>query len=260
LDTAKIGNFIKELRKEKGYTQKELAEKLHITDRAVSKWERGLSAPDLAMLEPLSEIFAVTIGELISGQRDDSKTDNTNDAVIKELILFSYNEIKNKFTFMKKKFYIKVLICFLSAITLFLFAVQINGNGFGIDCIPAYLHLHKTTNAIENYDEKKINQYIYRAKEKNVYKNLVALKEEGIEILDRDAELSGTRLDDGFMFTRASIVIRYDGITYMVYFTGTYRNGKCELIYVDGLFGNEPIDAPDCIVKLQKALCTYNPG
>ncbi|MBE6865446.1 MAG: helix-turn-helix transcriptional regulator [Ruminococcaceae bacterium] len=50
MDIAKIGNFIKELRKEKGYTQKELAEKLHITDRAVSKWERGLSAPDLPML------------------------------------------------------------------------------------------------------------------------------------------------------------------------------------------------------------------
>lgn len=256
MDTAKIGNFIKELRKEKGFTQKELAEKLHITDRAVSKWERGLSAPDLALLEPLSEIFDVTIGELIYGQRDENRIDSASDTVIKELILFSYNEIKNKFSFMKKKFYIRVLLCFFLAIILFLFAVQINGNGFGIDCIPAYLHLHKTTNAIENYNEKKINKYIYRAKEKEVYNNLIALKEEGIEILDRDAELSGTRLDDGFMFTRASIVIRYDGVTYMVYFKGTYRNGKTELIHTEEIYA----ELPDCIAKLQKALCTYNPG
>ena len=93
LDTAKIGNFIKELRKEKGLTQKELAEKLHITDRAVSKWERGLSAPDLTMLEPLSKIFDVTIGEIIAGRRDDNKTDNTDDAIIKELIKFSFPRV-----------------------------------------------------------------------------------------------------------------------------------------------------------------------
>ena len=43
MDTIKTGNFIKELRKEKGFTQKELADMLYITDRAVSKWERGVS-------------------------------------------------------------------------------------------------------------------------------------------------------------------------------------------------------------------------
>lgn len=256
MDTAAIGAFIKQLRKEKELTQKELAEMLHITDRAVSKWERGLSAPDLALLEPLSEIFGVTISELILGQRDETKTVSTNETVIKELITFSYNEIKDKFSFMKKKFYMKVLICFLSAITLFLLAVQINGNGFGIDCIPAYFHLHKTTNAIENYDEAKINRYIYNAKEKDVYKKLVELKDRGIEILDRDAELFRTRLDDGFMFTRANIVIRYDGITYMVYFKGTYRNGKAEFIHTEEIYTEEPW----CIQQLAKAICTYNPG
>ncbi len=48
MENQKIGNFIKELRKEKNLTQKELADKLFITDRAVSKWERGLSCPDIS--------------------------------------------------------------------------------------------------------------------------------------------------------------------------------------------------------------------
>ena len=54
MDNAKTGTFIKELRKEKHLTQKELADLLHVTDRAVSKWERGLCAPDISLLEPLA--------------------------------------------------------------------------------------------------------------------------------------------------------------------------------------------------------------
>lgn len=66
----KIGQFIAECRKEKNMTQKELAEQLHITDKAVSKWERGLSCPDISLLTPLSKILDVTTGELLNGERN----------------------------------------------------------------------------------------------------------------------------------------------------------------------------------------------
>ena len=69
MDNIKTGNLIKELRKGKGMTQKDLADKLHITDRAVSKWERGLCAPDISLLEPLSEILDVKVTDLISGEQ-----------------------------------------------------------------------------------------------------------------------------------------------------------------------------------------------
>ena len=69
INNEKFGEFILELRKEKGLTQKELAEKLYISDKAVSKWERGLSMPDIALLMPLSQIFSVTTTELLSGKR-----------------------------------------------------------------------------------------------------------------------------------------------------------------------------------------------
>lgn len=68
IDNEKFGAFLVRLRKEKGMTQKELAEKLYISDKAVSKWERGLSLPDIALLQPLAEILEVSVTELLSGQ------------------------------------------------------------------------------------------------------------------------------------------------------------------------------------------------
>ena len=65
MDKEKIGLFIKELRKEKNQTQRELAEKIHVTDKAVSKWERDLSAPDVNSIPKLAETFGVTVDELM---------------------------------------------------------------------------------------------------------------------------------------------------------------------------------------------------
>lgn len=67
-----IGQFIAQLRKDKSMTQKELAEKLHITDKAVSKWERGLSCPDIALLPRIADILEVTAGELLNGRREEA--------------------------------------------------------------------------------------------------------------------------------------------------------------------------------------------
>ena len=69
MDTTKTGALIRELRKERNMTQKDLADQLHLTDRAVSKWERGLCAPDISTLEPLAAILQVTVTELIAGER-----------------------------------------------------------------------------------------------------------------------------------------------------------------------------------------------
>lgn len=65
----KFGEFIKSLRKEKNLTQNLLAEKLYITDKAVSKWERGISMPDISLLSPLSQILGVSVAELLNGER-----------------------------------------------------------------------------------------------------------------------------------------------------------------------------------------------
>lgn len=69
---AKMAQFIFELRKEKNMTQKDLAEQLGVTDKAVSKWERGLSCPDISLLQKLCDVLGVTVGELLNGERMDA--------------------------------------------------------------------------------------------------------------------------------------------------------------------------------------------
>lgn len=68
MDLIKIGKFISSKRKEKGITQSELAEKLYISDRAVSKWENGVCLPDAGNMPILCEILDITINDLFSGE------------------------------------------------------------------------------------------------------------------------------------------------------------------------------------------------
>ena len=67
MDATKTGYFIAKKRKERNMSQKELAEHLHITDKAISKWERGLSFPDITVLIPLSEVLGVSLYDILTG-------------------------------------------------------------------------------------------------------------------------------------------------------------------------------------------------
>ena len=68
MDAQKTGKIISIKRKSMNMTQGELANKLHITDKAVSKWERGLSFPDISLLIPLSEILNISLYDLLKGE------------------------------------------------------------------------------------------------------------------------------------------------------------------------------------------------
>ena len=67
MNNSELGARIRRARLAAGLTQKQLADQLNITDRAVSKWERGLSAPDIALLEPLADVLHLTLTALITG-------------------------------------------------------------------------------------------------------------------------------------------------------------------------------------------------
>ena len=62
------GSIIRELREKKGLTQSELAQKLFISDKTVSKWENGKGYPDISLLEPIADVFGVSVAELLSGK------------------------------------------------------------------------------------------------------------------------------------------------------------------------------------------------
>ena len=95
IDKAKFGAFVAQLRKEKGLMQKELAEKLYVSDKAVSKWERGLSIPDVAILVPLAEILGVTVTELLECRRlpkDEPMDSLQTEEIVKKVIGLSEEE------------------------------------------------------------------------------------------------------------------------------------------------------------------------
>jgi transcriptional regulator with XRE-family HTH domain/DNA-directed RNA polymerase subunit RPC12/RpoP len=95
MNLIKIGKFIADCRKEKNITQEQLAEKLLITDRAVSKWERGLSLPDADKMLDLCNILDINVNELLNGEKIDMKDyeKKTEELLIE---LAKQDEIKNK--------------------------------------------------------------------------------------------------------------------------------------------------------------------
>lgn len=115
IDKKKLGAFILELRKEKGYTQKELAEQLYISDKAISKWEHGVSIPDTTLLIPLAELLGVTVTELLMYQRIEPaasiNTDKVED-IIKTAITYTDTEQTNN-TGSKKQWCMAYILCLL---------------------------------------------------------------------------------------------------------------------------------------------------
>ena len=86
MNQIKIGKFIAECRKLVNLTQLQLAEKLGITDKAISKWERGISMPDTSIMLELCEILGISVNELLSGERIQMEnSDRQNEQVLLEM-------------------------------------------------------------------------------------------------------------------------------------------------------------------------------
>ena len=252
------GALIRELRKEKDLTQKELAQRLHVTDRAVSKWERGLCAPDIALLEPLAQALDATVLELVSGARAEQEPALENvDSAVKEVLQYSEREIARKGKTMRKKSLLAATV-FCLALLLFLPVLNgtLGGDGFAWRCVPAWLCARNAARALENYDKEGIERYIGNAG--GIYEALEELKEQGVVIRDAKASFSRTRLDDMFLFTELELTVEQENITYLLNCQGTWRNGKVEWmqIYVPSV----GYDGPAWLPQLSEALATCDPG
>ena len=87
MNQKKIGSFIAARRKDEGMTQSQLAEKLGITDKAVSKWETGKSMPDLSLFKPLCELLEITLNELLAGEFiSDENLKEKSDKILFEIV------------------------------------------------------------------------------------------------------------------------------------------------------------------------------
>ena len=106
MNQIKIGKFIASQRKKNNLTQKELAYRLGVSDRSISKWENGICMPDLSLFEPLCKELNITYNELLSGEKNDDINPIQEDN-IESIIQYSNNKFK------KMKFVIYIII-FLS--------------------------------------------------------------------------------------------------------------------------------------------------
>lgn len=156
MDNQKIGNFIKELRKEKNLTQKDLATKLNITDRAISKWERGLSCPDISLLDDLSKILEVSVIEILKGRRL-NKDEILNNKYLVETMTFTSNNLKNKLL----KIIDLISIFIISFIVLLLVFYNIKG----------YYYTHKNYITL-NYVDPSVVEFKFDEKIRNINKKI----------------------------------------------------------------------------------------
>ena len=116
-----IGTFIQQLRKENNLTQKELGEQLNITDKAISKWERELSCPDISLIIPLARILGVSASELLNGCKDSEPPSKKTETIIEEALEYSDRTSKNRLEKIKMGILIFCSVTFLLTVFICLF-------------------------------------------------------------------------------------------------------------------------------------------
>ena len=187
MNQEKIGKFIAKLRGEKNMTQQELANKIGVTDRAISKWENGRGMPDLSLMEPLCKELDITINELLSGEKVKKEEYQKK---LEENILNTINYSTNKITKNNKRFKIIITACIIlifSICTMFLIDIErMNQNKpvlfstWGFKYTPALnIKASKIDLAIRNYlIEKLDNEPHHNPQEKSFTSMKVFLLDE----------------------------------------------------------------------------------
>ena len=231
MDPKKTGIIISEARKKLKMTQKDLADLLYVSDKAVSKWERGLCFPDISALIPLTEILKINLYDLLRGEKVNKED---VEETLKNTINYSNNEIKRK-----KKKYIVIstiiisIIALISVISLILMSKNIDlGAITDRDTIYdiSYYSNYKTTTENGNtdkleliitklpmkwkFDSYKLNDNILRINYKSTYKDVVeAYKDENYikEVMINNATILFTTVSGIY-----SVEIKYSDCSYSI--------------------------------------------
>lgn len=118
-----FGGFIADLRRVAGMTQKQVADRLHVTDRAVSKWERGLSYPDVTLMEPLAVVLGVGVEELLTCRRKEAPAPEPELPALRSVLTITQEEkrIRTRRT--------RVLLCAAAAVLVLAVLITMQHNG-----------------------------------------------------------------------------------------------------------------------------------
>ena len=170
MDQEKIGQFILKLRKEKNMTQQELAKRIGVTDRAISKWENGRGLPDLSLLKPLCNELGITINDLLSGDKVKPKESAEK---FEENILKTIDYSNKRVRHVKRLGLFTAIFIVLIFVILFgMFCIDITRmrnnkpvffSTWGYEYVPPInLDYENMENTIKDYlikEDEKINQY-----------------------------------------------------------------------------------------------------
>ncbi len=140
MDMIRIGKFIAELRKKQGLTQEQLGENIGVTNKTISRWETGTYLPPADALMAMSELFSVSINEILSGRKlSDQEYKNAAEENLVQSIRTSSFELKDRIEFFKKKWlkeHIAVMV-FIGICIVAVFAAGIvTGNSILVSITP----------------------------------------------------------------------------------------------------------------------------
>ena len=255
MNQEKIGKFISKIRKEKNLTQQELANKIGVTDRAISKWENGRGMPELSLMKPLCDELGITINELISGERLD-KQDYQEKLEENILNTFDYTDKKiKKSNKILRIIIITTIILITSLVLMFFIDVrrmnqnkQVIFSTWGFEYTPA-IDLHETEikTAIKRYLVEKgdteikypnnektfVSMRVYLLEEKKREKlyYIYAWVVEGKYYLDNDI----LKQDSGSSIPYKFVVEKING-EYIVIDSRIPRDGSCYLEDMKSIF------------------------
>ncbi len=260
MNITRCGTFIATLRKEKGMTQKQLADRLGVTDKAISRWETGKGLPDADSMLGLSALFDVTINELLCGER--AKVPQDSEETLVEVLSLADKE-KEKHHRLRTVF---VVVC---AVFLFLFGVLIvddltTGGGTTLSSVSATVKARRIARRIENGRfEAAADAIGFSGRDRRIAEGewceaMHAAFDGTLEVTsfdvrplaEEDQFISGTAqlrvydpvTEEGFMFEIG--VASQDGIAF----------GHVECVTGDTVRGEEIARV------ITNALCTYNAG
>lgn len=163
MDNQKFGQFILSLRKEKGWTQLELAEKLNVTDKAVSKWERGVGFPDIKMIEPIAEVFDVSILEIMRSEKMSEQPipmESATEAINNVIDVVAYQRK------IERRNILITIIAFATIVMLIFLIDAMQWEGFIMVCLPVIML---------GTGIYLIGLSVYRAKQKLTYSTTLLL-------------------------------------------------------------------------------------
>ncbi len=159
MDAKTFGQFIQSQRKDLGLTQAELAEKLHVTDKAVSRWERGVGFPEVTLLEPLAKALGLSLLELMQSRKQEADTLSTGEAEAAVAGALELAQDKRMNLYLKLQWFGAYLaVC--AVMTFFLFTLIFYVEDLTVRSIGVYLTVccsSLTMDAVRTSLKRKVN-------------------------------------------------------------------------------------------------------